>query len=316
MLSASDSAGRLDGRAERAAPSRRDVDGSHLAPLPDAISAADKLALQRRAARQREVQVQVHAAGALAQSRMREQSWQSGSRRASLFDEKHFLRTHEQKQHALQSRFSALYKPAAIDYWTPEAQARRAREARRTHISAVAASPDPTWRSAIPGALSLAHPALRMAIHDLVGPEPAEAPPAAEKARAGAVDHFTEAPAAFYAALKRRLADLRADVQAPPPQRPLPERTPKALIEPTAAPVPTAGEGGSAGADGDEMMASASAIYLTSMQYLVDYGIELPSWDEPPAAAAASAARPFRFPTQPDDDDDEFSERVSRNAPQ
>jgi len=147
-------------------------DEADMAPLLHTISKADRLALQRRTAGLRanqEVQAQVRAAGATAKSRMREQSWQSGTRRESLFDEKQFLQSHDQKEAVLRTRFRKLHAPIATAYWTEEEKARRAREARHNKAgrgSIAASFPQPSYRESLPAALSLDHPALRDGIDE------------------------------------------------------------------------------------------------------------------------------------------------------
>lgn len=263
---------------------RGQSDHSCMVPLRDPMSKASRLALQRRTAREREVQGLVCAAGATAKARMHEQSWQSGTRRESLFDDKHFLKAHEQKEASMQSCFKQLYVPIGSAYWSPEAQGLRAREARKAGRNSIAAYSIESWRASIPAALSLDHLSVRDGIHERehAGPELTEqALGIGYKCRFAAPEAFDPmaAPLAFYSSFKEKLAVLRADVAQPPSENRLEQTPTAALFPPPAAPAASP-----APPEPDEDLVQegedASAIYLTSLNYLASCGIEIPEWDE------------------------------------
>jgi hypothetical protein len=215
---------------------------------------------------------------------MREQSWQSGTRRESLFDDKHFLRAHEQKEALMQARFKKLYVPVGSAYWSPGAQGLRAREARKVGRNSIAAYSIESWRSSIPAALSLDHLSVRDGIHEIehAGPELTEqALGIGYKCRFAAPEPFDSmaTPSKFYSTFKEKLGVLRAGVAQPPSERRL-EQTPTASLFPP----PTAPAAPPTPPEPDEHLVEegedASVIYLTSLNYLASCGIEIPEWDE------------------------------------
>ena len=83
---------------------------------------------------------------------------------------------------------------------------------------------------------------------------------------------------------------LRADVAKPPSKDRL-KQTPTAdLFPPPPVPAVTAAPAAELEDEAVEEGEDASAIYLTSLNYLAACGIEIPSWDDESAAAAAGGS--------------------------
>jgi len=249
------------------------------------MSSESRLALQRRAAREKEVQAMVKAAGAVAKARVREQSWQSGTSRDVLFDEKHFLRSHEHKDSIMKSRFKRLYAPLTSAYWSPEGQASRALEGRKIGRSCLAeAFPIEPWRAAIPAALSLDHPSIHENLEELGHGTSTVTETSFGigcKCRFATPEPFdpTAAPSAFYSKFKQKLAGLQIDVAQPPAEKRI-EQTPTEQLFKTqpkeADCVPLLVSEAEVVEEGED----ASAIYLTSLNHLASCGIEIPDREE------------------------------------
>lgn len=184
----------------------------------------------------------------------------------------------------MQNRFKQLYTPISSSYWSSEAQACRAREARKAVRNSFAAYGIEPWRASIPAALSLDHLSVRDGIDEAEHARPElteQALGIGYKSRFAAPVPFDPmaAPLAFYSTFKEKLAVLRADVAQPPSEKRLEQTPTAALFPPPAAPAapPAAPEPDE---DCVEEGEDASAIYLTSLNYLASCGIEIPEWDE------------------------------------
>ena len=253
-------------------PQHQDDDLEVPLKLRDPLTEQHVAAQRQRVKEAREVQRKVKAAGATASRRLDEQ--QSGlMQRGSLFDGDDWKKTHAARQQSMENTFSELYKPQGSAYWKqaqpPQRKLRAATQAARSGMGV------PSWAGELPHALSLGHPAFRQAVDDLAGVEPAEAPaqPAADAQPkpAEAFDPMA-APEQFFRNFKQRLGELRSDVGNPPQYV---DVTPAA---PAAAPAAEPAAPAPAAADDD---LEPSAIYLTSLEFLAEKGIDIPSWDAP-----------------------------------
>ena len=161
-------------------------------------SAAQELREKRRVERVREEKVAAVQA---------EVATQKAAARGSLYDSQDFMRSHDTRNHRMETTFTRLYQPQSKAYWT------QARNERRPKGPPPGAGMLPAYVDDLPRALSLSHPATREEPED-DEPEPAEVKPAAP------VEVFDPmaVPDAFYRKFKQRVAALRADVAVPPPE--------------------------------------------------------------------------------------------------
>jgi len=229
--------------------------------------------LRRDAEKEKVRLARMERAGVAAQKRMGEQSYQTGTRRTNLFDAEQFIKSHEARQRTMESTFTTLYKPAAKPYWQNQGgvQAHKGRM-----CSGGPGCSMPSWAHDIPRALAL-NPELDAFLDE---PEPAAAPaalaPAPTKPPPEPFDPM-EAPDRFFRNFKQRVSVLRDDVYAPPPERPIvrpavapPKSEPRIQPAPQPQPQPR---------PEPEPEDDSSALYLTSLAYLAECGIEVPSWD-------------------------------------
>jgi len=267
--------------------------------LPKAMTASTAAELRRKKAHMAERAVKVAAAGSQAATRMSEQSWQSGTQRGALFDHEQFAQAHAARQQSMEDTFERLYRPVGSAYWSAQRQQReqeqlrQERQQRQQEQQRVAASKRnggiPPWTDDIPQLLSLDHAAFRAATVELDEVDPLTEPlapsvPASNSAALPPFDPMAE-PERFFRQFKDRVASLRADV-AMPPSSPRPER---AVQEYLPAP-PAAAPAAEAAAPAEEESLDAMAIYLTSVEYLAECGIQVPSWEDAPQPGEASEA--------------------------
>lgn len=212
--------------------------------------------------------------------------------RASLFDADEWKKEHAARTGRMESTFGRLYRPQANTYWT-----QKQKPPPRTQPS----SQLPAYTSALPAALSLAHPSSREQQSDESDNETEVASPTMHPA--ADFDPMAE-PQRFYAEFKRRINTLRGDVRAPnddrgptsapraadavvaaatapsPPKQP---ELPLAANPQSQAPSWVVGALSAPILD-EDFDVEPSLVYTDSAHYLADHGVQIPMWDEVRAA--------------------------------
>ncbi|KAL1529888.1 hypothetical protein AB1Y20_000817 [Prymnesium parvum] len=216
--------------------------------------------IQRDAARARELKVRRVAGQA---------SSHAAAMRGHLFDADNWKRAHAARQERIESTFTRFYQPTSKAYWVePKPSAPKKPLPGSLML--------PAYINELPHALSLSHPASREEEED---EEPEVHEELEHEVKQSEVEPFDPmaGPKEFYRQFKSRVSALRENAAAPPPTR-LDSKVRNAdkAIEEVLAEPPPVEEPPSV----DELEMDPSLVYTDTAQYLLDFGVDLPMWDD------------------------------------